>query len=220
MNLELELIPGLSPAPTLQRYVRTGDVVGASVGAAITGTVHATYTHVWVFDFTGLVAGDYWGVVSGVTTPNGRPFPVRLTATKVYVADSWWQIEVTTAIAAAAGPVTATGLITTPIVIGDDYLASTGRAFSWTIAALTGYSAATATCKFGGKFKTNTWLVTGTIADVGGGNWTLSFDLPRTATQALAEGYYEWSVEVTNASGSEFTRVRSGRNVLLVGKQT
>ena len=106
------------------------------------------------------------------------------------------------------------------IAVGDDYLSSNGRAFQWTIAALTGYVLATSTCKFGGKYKTNTWLVSGTITDLGTGNWALSFDLTRTATQLLAEGYYEWSVEVTNASGSEFTRVRSGRNVQLVGKQT
>ena len=111
-------------------------------------------------------------------------------------------------------------LISEPIAIGDDYLASMGRAFSWTIAALTGYTLATSTCKFGGKYKTNTWLVSGTITDAGTGNWTLSFDLPRTATQLLSEGYYEWSVEVTNAAGSKITRVRSSRDVQLVGKQT
>ena len=106
------------------------------------------------------------------------------------------------------------------IAIGDDYLASNGRAFQWTIAALTGYVAATSTCKFGGKFKTNTWLVSGTITDLGTGNWTLSFDLPRASTQALPEGYYAWSVELTNSIGIETTRVRSSRAVQLVGKQT
>ena len=113
-----------------------------------------------------------------------------------------------------------TGTIPEPISIGDDYLASNGRAFQWTIAALTGYVLASSTCKFGGRCKTNAWLVSGTITDAGAGNWLLSFDLPRAATQSLPEGYYQWSVEVTNASGIETTRVRSGRAVQLADKQT
>ena len=113
-----------------------------------------------------------------------------------------------------------TGTIPEQIAIGDDYLALTGRAFQWTIAALTGYTLATSTCKFGGRCKTNAWLVTGTITDAGAGNWLLSFDLPKASTTALAEGYYEWSVEVTNAAGLETTRVRSSRGVLLVDKPT
>jgi len=145
---------------------------------------------------------------------------MRITTATAYYADFWWELEQLTAITAALGSVTTTGTITTPIVIGDDYLSSTGRAFQWTIAALTGYVAATATCKFGGKYKTNTWLVSGTVTDLGTGNWTLSFDLPKASTMGLAEGYYEWSVEVSTAAGLEYTRVRSGKNVLLVDKQT
>ena len=113
-----------------------------------------------------------------------------------------------------------TSIIPEPIVIGDDYLAAMGRALQWTVAAMTGYTLATSTCKFGGRCKTNAWLVTGTITDAGAGNWLLSFDLPKASTTALAEGYYEWSVEVTNAAGLETTRVRSSRGVLLVDKPT
>jgi hypothetical protein len=146
--------------------------------------------------------------------------PVKVTASDATYYSSIAELNRDTAIAAVSAMVTTTGTITGPIIIGDDYLASIGRSFQWTIAALTGFSAGTSVCRFGGAYKTNTWLVTGTVADVGSGNWTLTFDLPRTATTGLAEGYYEWSVEVANAAGSEFTRVRSGRNVLLVDKQT
>ena len=174
----------------------------------------------WNFDVSTWASADYFVVLSGVSTPNALPSPCRVTADEIRVADYWWQLVTATAIAAGAGPVTTTGTITAPIVIGDDYLASIGRAFQWTIAALTGYAVATATCKFGGKYKANTWLVSGTITDVGSGNWLLSFDLPKASTTGLAEGYYEWSVEVTNVSSAEYTRVRSGKNVLLVDKQT
>jgi hypothetical protein len=181
--------------------------------------VDATYSHVWDFDVSAWAVGDYWVLVANVSTPSYY-VPVRVTLTEATCYASIAELNRDTAIAAVAAMVTSTGTITGPIVIGDDYLASIGRAFQWTIAALSGFSAGTSVCRFGGRYKTNTWLVTGTVSDVGGGNWTLTFDLPRTATTGLAEGYYEWSVEVANAAGSEFTRVRSGRNVLLVDKQT
>ncbi len=222
-SLELELAPlaSMTTTPTLQRYVKTSaTVVGASTGSPITGTVHGTYTQVWVFDFTGVTVGDYWSVVSGVTTPNARPFPTRLDSTSVIVSDSWLYLDMITAAGAVAGPVASSGVITSPVIIGDDYLAANGRAFQWTVAALPGYTLATTTCKFGGAFKDNVWLVSGTVTDAGGGNWTVSFDVAKTDTLGLEEGYYSWSVELISAGGTKVTRVRSGRNVLLVDKQT
>ena len=220
--LKLPLIAGLSPAPTVQRYAYTpgSETVGAIVGSAVTGVVDGTYASVWNFDVTSWAVGDYWVLVSGVSDPDARPVPVTVTATDATYYSSWIDFTRDSAIGAVSAMVTTAGTIPGPIIIGDDYLASIGRSFQWTIAALTGFSAGTSVCRFGGAYKSNAWLVTGTVADVGGGNWTLTFDLPRTATTGLAEGYYEWSVEVANASGSEFTRVRSGRNVLLVDKQT
>ena len=220
--LSLPLIPDISPAPQVQRYTYTpgSETPGAVIGTAVTGVVDGTYAHVWNFDVTSWAVGDYWVQVSGVSDPDARPVPVRVTASDATYYPTLVEFNRDTAIAAVSAMVTATGTITGPIIIGDDYLASIGRSFQWTIAALTGFSAGTSVCRFGGAYKTNAWLVTGTVADVGGGNWTLTFDLPRTATTGLAEGHYEWSVEVANASGSEFTRVRSGRNVLLVDKQT
>lgn len=113
----------------------------------------------------------------------------------------------------------------TEIIIGDDYLAANGRAFEWQIDAVDGVDHTTATCHFGGRSNIGgteyQWLVNGTITHQGQ-HWDLSFDLPKTATQALAEGRYRWSVEVKSAAGVEITKVKNAHNCLvrLVEKQT
>jgi len=119
-------------------------------------------------------------------------------------------------------PVGGTGKISIPIIIGDDYLAANTRAFEWTITARTGVVVGTASCRFGGTNEElgKSWLVTGTVSDIGGGQWKLSFDLSKTVTGALAEGYYRWSVELLSAGGTEITEVFSGRNVEVRNKQT
>ena len=119
-------------------------------------------------------------------------------------------------------PVAASGKISIPIIIGDDYLAANTRAFEWTITARSGVVVGTASCRFGGTNEelNKSWLVTGTVSDIGGGQWKLSFDLDKTATGALAEGYYRWSVELLSAGGTEITEVFSGRNVEVRNKQT
>ena len=120
----------------------------------------------------------------------------------------------------SSNPVTSTGQITSPVFIGDDYLHANGRAFSWTIAARSGVTAATATCFFGGSYGTLTWLVQGTVVDNGNSTWTLRFELPKTITGSLVAGFYAWSVELRNAAGTEITEVASGRNVDVRLKQT
>ena len=127
----------------------------------------------------------------------------------------------TTGRVTVVNPVDNTGKVTGAIVIGDDYLAANSRAFSWTIPAISGVTAATATPWFGGKLDNdNAWLVDGTLT-VDGSNWVLSFDLAKEDTLNLESGYYAWSVEVKSATGVEITRVRSDTNqVQLVEKQT
>lgn len=121
-------------------------------------------------------------------------------------------------------PVSTDGNLIYPIVIGDDYLAANGRHFYWDIPSITGFVVGTSTCKFGGKYvrKTSTyaWSVSGTVTDLGTGKWRLSFDVAKTVTQSLVPAYYTWSVEIANAAGTEITRVRSGKTVQLVEKQT
>lgn len=119
-------------------------------------------------------------------------------------------------------PVSSTGAIRAAIIIGDDYLAANARAFEWTISARTGVTVSTASCRFGGSNAElgKSWLVTGTVSDLGAGQWKLSFDLSKTVTGALLEGYYRWSVEIVSAGGTEVTEVYSGRNVEVRAKQT
>jgi hypothetical protein len=119
-------------------------------------------------------------------------------------------------------PVSPTGAIRGAIIIGDDYLAANARAFEWVISARAGYVVGTSTGRFGGSNAElgKSWLVTGTVSDLGGGEWKLSFDLNKTVTADLLEGYYRWSVELVSAGGTEVTEVYSGRNVEVRAKQT
>lgn len=122
-------------------------------------------------------------------------------------------------------PVGAGGNITTPIFAGDDYKASNGRAFEWTIDARTGFSAGTATCRFGGSSEEtgDSWGVAGTVSDIGGGEWKLSFDLTKAVTSTLSPGFYRWSVELVNPGGDEVTEVynsNANRQAEVRAKQT
>lgn len=122
-------------------------------------------------------------------------------------------------------PVSPAGNITGPIFAGDDYKASIGNAFTWTINARTGYSVSTATCRFGGASEDtgDSWNVSGTVSDLGGGQWQLSFDLPKATTSTLSPGFYRWSVELVNPGGDEVTEVynsNANRLVEVREKQT
>jgi hypothetical protein len=119
-------------------------------------------------------------------------------------------------------PVTASGQLRGPILIGDDYLAANGRAFEWTIDARAGFSVGTMSCKFGGSNAQtgDSWEVAGSVTDNLDSTWTLSFDLPDTQTGELAEGLYRWSVEIISAAGANVTEVFSGKGVEVRAKQT
>jgi hypothetical protein len=121
-------------------------------------------------------------------------------------------------------PVTATGQIASPLIIGDDYLAANGRRFRWTVALPSGYVIGTSTARFGMRYEDeqglNTFVATGTVTDATGGNVHLDFDVAKTVTGTLRPGWYEWSVEIVSGSGVEITRVKSGKNVEWQGKQT
>lgn len=133
---------------------------------------------------------------------------------------------ITTGTIASSIPVTASGQIDGPLVIGDDYLSANGRAFIWTVALPSAFVIATSTCKLGMEYQdeegTYSFTVTGTVTDAGSGNVTLTFDVPRTTTGTLGPGWYRWSVEIASASGTEVTRVKSSHNKLVewVEKQT
>jgi len=121
-------------------------------------------------------------------------------------------------------PVTATGQLTSPLIIGDDYLAANGRRFRWTVALPSGYVIATSTARFGMRYEddegVNEFVATGTVTDATGGNVYLDFDVAKTVTGTLRPGWYEWSVEIVSAAGVEITRVKSGKNAEWQEKQT
>jgi hypothetical protein len=121
-------------------------------------------------------------------------------------------------------PVTATGQLASPLIIGDDYLAANGRRFRWTVELPTGYVIATSTARFGMRYEddegVNEFIATGTVTDATGGNVHLDFDVSKTVTGTLRPGWYEWSVEIVSATGVEITRVKSGKNVEWQEKQT
>jgi hypothetical protein len=121
-------------------------------------------------------------------------------------------------------PVTSSGQLASPLIIGDDYLNANGRAFSWTVALPSGFVVATATCKFGMRYEddqgVNSFVQSGTVIDAGSGNVTLRFDVAKAVTGLLRPGWYDWSVEIASASGTEITRVKSGKNAEWQEKQT
>jgi hypothetical protein len=122
-------------------------------------------------------------------------------------------------------PVTASGQLTSPLIIGDDYLAANGRRFRWTVELPSGYVIATSTARFGMRYEddegVNSFIKTGTVSDAGSGNVYLDFDLTKEVeTGLLRPGWYEWSVEIVSGSGVEVTRVKSGKNVEWQEKQT
>jgi hypothetical protein len=121
-------------------------------------------------------------------------------------------------------PVTASGQLASPLIIGDDYLAANGRRFRWTVELPSGYVIATSTARFGMRYEDeqgiNSFIATGTVTDATGGNVHLDFDVAKTVTGTLRPGWYEWSVEIVSASGTRITRVKSGKNAEWQEKQT
>jgi hypothetical protein len=121
-------------------------------------------------------------------------------------------------------PVTASGQLASPLIIGDDYLAANGRRFRWTVALPSGYVIGTSTARFGMRYEddegVNEFIATGTVTDATGGNVYLDFDVAKTVTGLLRPGWYQWSVEIVSATGIEITQVKSGKNVEWQEKQT
>lgn len=122
-------------------------------------------------------------------------------------------------------PVTASGQLASPLIIGDDYLAANGRGLRWTVPLPPGFVIATSTCRFGMRYEddqgVNSFIKTGTVSDAGSGNVYLDFDLSKAVeTGLLRPGWYDWSVEIASASGAEITRVKSGKNAEWQEKQT
>lgn len=161
--------------------------------------------------------GPIWYFFEGASTPTSYDENIGSVDLQ-YVLEIDTLLDRTSDGYVLSNPVVVDGSIN-EIIIGDDYLAANGRAFSWTVDEVQGFVVGSCTCSFGGKYKDNAWLVTGSIVDNGDDTWTLSFDLPDTATADLEPGQYRWSVEVQHA-GVVITRVKSDCTTKLVEKQT
>lgn len=203
-------------SPTLRLYNRDTNTAAT---IAISGTARSPRSTIYDFDVGSPAVGDY---DCDIASPAGF-VRLRVLADGYKLCSEWHELDpaVVSGSVTASSPVSPTGTINGPLIIGDDYLAANSRQFSWDVAAVTGLSAATAVCWFGGTRNGTGWLVVGTVTDLGSSTWRLAFDLPRASTIALEPGYYAWSVEVKGPTdGAEVTRVRSGKAVELVEKAT
>ena len=90
MNLILQLAPGHTV--TLQPYTLSDVAVGTPVSPS--SVVGSLYT----FNLSGLAAGDYNMRLLGNWQINGQAFPCRKTASAIYIADYWWQINAAIAV--------------------------------------------------------------------------------------------------------------------------
>ena len=141
--LSLALIPGLSPAPTVQRYTYTAgsETVGAIIGTAVTGVVDGTYTSRWNFDLAAWAIGDYWVQVSGVSTPNARPVPVRINVLGAHYEPSWEIMNVAHA-AAITYPSAITGLCDVLFAVTSNGAAVSGAIVTATLEEMNNTTAA------------------------------------------------------------------------------
>lgn len=121
-------------------------------------------------------------------------------------------------------PVSETGQISQPLVIGDDYKSTLANALAWNVPKLPGVDVGDAECYFGIKNSAGAgFIVTGAVSAVDSETWKLTFEIPKATWSTLTKGDYEWSAEVRDASGNEVTRVRNADynyRVQLVEKQT
>lgn len=242
----ISTIPGVTAA---ELYSIGTDTLVDTADTVIPGTNDPSH---YVITFSGVAAGDYrlvlkigsltvaiepkvsvavnsWNVASasGGLDAAGVRSAVGLAAAnldgQLSTITSKTSLLGTGAVAVIA-MVSPTGEISSPIIIGDDYLEANNREFSWVVPAVPGVVVGTAQFYFGGRPITGGpgWLVLGEVSDAGGGNWRVAAELPRTATSGLAEGLYRWSGEIRDTSGNEVTRIRSdsNRHVQLVNKQT
>lgn len=103
MAIELQLPPGKTTATIqlLTRVVGT-NTPGAAVGAPIAGVPDGTNPTLYRYTLGAYSTGDYWGQLSGVSTPNGLTFPIRNDV--AYIGFSWALIDVIAPIPPTAPP--------------------------------------------------------------------------------------------------------------------
>jgi hypothetical protein len=117
------------------------------------------------------------------------------------------------------------GKISRPITIGDDYLIVNGRAFSWTVDAVPGFSIGEVLVRWGASITKAgvrySFQGTGAV-DLVGDRWRVRCELLGSATEGKPAGAWDWSVELSVA-GVEITKVQNvveADRVRLIEKQT
>lgn len=115
--------------------------------------------------------------------------------------------------AISRSPVATNGKLSGPIFIGDAYLDSHGRAFSWLVSPVAGVSVGTVTCKFGGKSKkcpdNYSFLASGTVSLVTIDSvdyWKMKVDLQSSDTVNLIEDVYNWTASLVYSDGKQETK--------------
>jgi hypothetical protein len=91
MALELQLPPGKTTTIQLLTRVDGSDTPGSNVGSAISGVPDGSNPTIYRYNLGSYATGDYWAQLSGVSNPNGLPFPVRDGV--AYVGYSWDQVD-------------------------------------------------------------------------------------------------------------------------------
>jgi hypothetical protein len=195
--------------PSVQAYIN-----GVASGSPVNGTGSSAE---WVFAVTVPAAdiGDYYQLTMSATISGVSVTRDVVVGAVVEVTDESLIVDIEQDIATVTSllkggrvtqvsPVSATGEIISPIVIGDDYLDVSGRAFIWYFQPGT-FDVANARCFFGGETtSTNSnWLVEGAVtADTLDGDpvWKLTFELTGQETGALQPRVYNWSVELRGPS--------------------
>ncbi|TWU39482.1 hypothetical protein [Novipirellula artificiosorum] len=106
-------------------------------------------------------------------------------------------------------PVVGDGEISSPVIIGDDYLSRHARHFRWSVTPPPNVDVADASCQFGARHQSlgDSFLVEGTVSEEAD-HWVLAFDLPRVETDGMRSGQYDWSVQLKDEQGAEITTIR------------
>jgi len=113
--------------------------------------------------------------------------------------------------ATVTSPVSLSGSINSPLFIGDDYLSSNGRAFTWTVSIPTATTVAGSSCalkfvKASGECTAFEVVFTGVISAAASGFATLTFSPTDTETATIPPGEYMWFVTWVGDNGEQITK--------------
>jgi hypothetical protein len=209
--------------PTVQQYIN-----GVASGSPINGSGSGA---VWVFAATvpAATVGDYYQLTMSATVSGVSIVRDIVSGAVVEVTDESLIVDIEQDIdtvtnllkggrVTQVAPVTATGEIVGPIVIGDDYKAASGRSFIWYFEPAS-FAVGAASCFFGGRAQTgSSWLVQGAVTAVtidGEPKWKLEFELDQDVTELLQARVYNWSVELRGPSPA-FESITQVRGVVRV----